>query len=60
MEDVINSAAASAEREPVKTYDLKILASVAFVVVGLIVAVYALAAESGPNLSEFASVVVLP
>jgi len=60
MEDMINPAAASAEREPVKTYDLKVLVSVAFVVVGLIVAVYALAADPGPNPSELALAVVYP
>lgn len=50
----------SGEREAVITYDLKILVSVAFVVVGLIVAVYALAVAPGPNFSELAAAVVYP
>jgi len=50
----------SGEREAVITYDLKILVSVAFVVVGLIVAVHALVAAPGPNPSELASAVVYP
>jgi hypothetical protein len=60
MDDMMNVTAVSGERESVKTYDLKILVSVAFVAVGLIVAVYALAAGPGPNPSELASAVVYP
>jgi len=58
MEDMMNVTAVSGERESVKTYDLRILVSVALVAVGLIVAVYALAASPGPNPSALASAVV--
>jgi hypothetical protein len=60
MEHMLNPAAASAKRESLKTYDARILGSVAFVVVGLIVAAYALAAGPGSIPTEFVSAVVLP
>ena len=50
----------SGEREAVITYDPQMLVYVAVVLVGLIVAVYALAAGPGPNPSEFAAAVVYP
>ena len=60
MDDVMNRAALRVELDQVKSYDPKILVSVAIVAVGLVVAVYALAVDVGPDLSELVSAVAYP
>jgi hypothetical protein len=60
MEDVIVRTALNVKREPAKSYDLRILLSVAIVALGIFVAVYALSVAPETNLNELSTAMVYP